>query len=119
MFGNRKKAVDGVDKLSKVTFFEGFSPEELQRAKVQLLSQLVYRRDSFFAQAMEIGELESSGLSFRDADRIPERLKAVTAEQVRSVAEKYLGDDGLTVAILDPQPLPRTGSAHDAPGAPQ
>src|SRR5215467_586333 len=91
------------------------SPEELQRAKVQLLSQLVYRRDSFFAQAMEIGELESSGLSFRDADRIPERLKAVTAEQVRSVAEKYLSDDTLTVAILDPQPLPTPAPAHGAP----
>ncbi len=31
MFGNRKKAVDGVAKLSGVPFFEGFSPEELQR----------------------------------------------------------------------------------------
>jgi zinc protease len=77
----------------------------------------VYRRDSFFAQAMELGELESSGLSFHDADRIPERLKAVTAEQVRSVAEKYLGDDTLTVALLDPQPLSRPASAHGAPGA--
>lgn len=96
---------------------QSVSPEELQRAKVQLLSQLVYRRDSFFAQAMELGELESSGLSFRDADRIPERLKAVTAEQVRSVARKYLGDDTLTVAVLDPQPLSRPAPAHDAPGA--
>ena len=31
MFGNRKKAVDGVAKLSGVSFFEGFSPDELQR----------------------------------------------------------------------------------------
>ena len=31
MFGNRKKAVDGVAKLSGVPFFDGFSPEELQR----------------------------------------------------------------------------------------
>jgi zinc protease len=84
---------------------EGVTPEELQRAKVQLLAQLVFRRDSFFAQAMEIGELESSGLSFRDADRIPERYKAVTADQVKNIAAKYLVDDGLTVALLDPQSL--------------
>jgi zinc protease len=84
---------------------KGVSEEELGRAKVQLLSQLVFRRDSFFAQAMELGELESSGLSFRDADRIPERYKAVTKQQVQSVAAKYLVDDGLTVALLDPQPL--------------
>jgi CRP-like cAMP-binding protein len=31
MFRNRKKAVDGVDKLSSVAFFEGFSPDELHR----------------------------------------------------------------------------------------
>lgn len=95
---------------------KGVSEEELGRAKVQLLSQLVFRRDSFFAQAMELGELESSGLSFRDADRIPERYKAVTAQQVQSVAAKYLVDDGLTVALLDPQPLARSASAH-APAA--
>ena len=29
MFGNRKKAVDGVEKLSGVPFFDGFSAEEL------------------------------------------------------------------------------------------
>ena len=95
---------------------QGVTPEELQRAKVQLLAQLVYRRDSFFAQAMELGELESSGLSFRDADRIPKRFKAISAEQVQSVAAKYLLDDGLTVAVLDPQPVgpnaPAPSAAH-------
>jgi zinc protease len=94
------------------------SQDELQRAKVQILAQLVYRRDSFFAQAMELGELESSGLSFRDADRLADRFNAVTAEQVRSVAAKYLVDEGLTVAVLDPQPLGRSATARAAqPGA--
>jgi zinc protease len=98
---------------------QGITPEELQRAKVQLLAQFVYRRDSFFAQALELGELESSGLSFRDADRIPEGFKAITAEQVQSVAAKYLVDDGLTIAVLDPQPVGRRASAHAAPSAAQ
>jgi zinc protease len=96
---------------------EGVTADELQRAKVQLLAQFVYRRDSFFAQALELGELESSGLSFRDADVIPERFKTISAEQVRSVAAKYLVDDGLTVAVLDPQPLPRGASTHTAPAS--
>jgi len=93
---------------------QGISSDELQRAKVQLLAQLVFRRDSFFAQAMELGELESTGLSFRDADRIAERYKAVTAEQVKSVAARYLVDDGLTVALLDPQPLGGGATARAA-----
>ena len=93
---------------------QGVTAEELQRAKVQLLAQFVYRRDSFFAQAMELGELESSGLSYRDADLIPERFKSITAEQVKAVAAKYLVDDGLTVAVLDPQPPGRGGPAQAA-----
>jgi len=90
---------------------KGVTEEEVRRAKVQLLAQLAYRRDSFFAQAMELGELVSTGLSVRDADRIPERTKAITVEQVRSVAAKYLTDDGLTVGILDPQPVERGAPA--------
>jgi zinc protease len=90
----------------------GVTAEELNRAKVQLLAQLVYKRDSFFAQALELGELESTGLSYRYADRVPERLKAVTAEQIQAAAARYLVDDGLTVAELDPQSLkPRPVSA--------
>ena len=94
---------------------EGVSAEELERAKVQQIAQTIYKRDSFFAQALELGMLEASGLSFRDAERIPERLKAITAEQVRVVAAKYLIDDGLTVALLDPQPLPARAPGAAAP----
>jgi zinc protease len=93
---------------------EGVSAEELDRAKVQQIAQTVYKRDSFFAQALEIGMLETSGLSFRDVERIPERLKAISAEQVRIVASKYLVDDGLTSALLEPQPLPRAAGAAAA-----
>lgn len=97
---------------------EGVSSEELERARVQQIAQTVYKRDSFFAQALEIGMFEASGLSFRDAERIPQRLKAITAEQIRVVASKYLVDDGLTVAVLDPQPLkPHSpGAALPVPG---
>jgi zinc protease len=92
---------------------EGISAEELARAKTLWQAEEVYRRDSIFAQALEIGELESAGLSFRDADRVLEGLKAVTAAQVRAVAAKYLVEVGLTVAVLEPQPL-----AQRAPSVP-
>ena len=32
-------------------------------------------------------------------------IQAVTAGQVQEVAKKYLIDDRLTVAVLDPQPM--------------
>lgn len=90
-----------IEKLQR----DGVSEEELQRVKAQVMAAQVYQRDSMFYQGMLIGNLESAGLSWRDEDALLEKLKGVTPEQVRDVARKYLQDDGLTVATLDPQPL--------------
>lgn len=85
---------------------EGIAAAELDRVKAQVLAGQVFQQDSLFYQAMLIGEWEIAGLSWRDRQIRLDRLKAVTAEQVRAVAGKYLIDDRLTVAVLDPQPLP-------------
>ncbi len=84
---------------------EGVTEEELARVKAQVVAGHVYQRDSIYSQAMQLGRLESMGLSFRDIDTILEKLKTVTAQQVRDVTKKYFNDDSLTVAVLDPQPL--------------
>lgn len=84
---------------------EGVSAEELQRVKAQVLANEVYQRDSVFYQAMQIGQLESIGLSHKDIPVMLKKLQAVTAEQVVEVAKEFLKDDNLTVATLDPQPL--------------
>ncbi|MCK9201207.1 MAG: insulinase family protein [Gallionella sp.] len=84
---------------------DGVSDEELRRVKAQVMAGEVYKRDSLFYQAMQIGQLESIGLGHRAVPLMLEKLQAVTAEQVRQVAEEFLRDDSLTVAVLDPQPL--------------
>ena len=84
---------------------EGVPQTELERAKVQYVAGQVYQRDSVFSQAMEIAGLEIVGLSHRDADRILEKIRSVTADEVKAVAAKYFGDDALTVATLLPQPI--------------
>ncbi|HEY8607154.1 MAG TPA: pitrilysin family protein [Noviherbaspirillum sp.] len=94
---------------------EGVSEEELQRVKTQLIASQIYKRDSIFGQAMEIGTMEMSGISHRQIDRIIEKLKAVRADQVQAVARKYFGDDTLTVATLVPLPL----SEKKTPPAPK
>jgi zinc protease len=84
---------------------DGVSEEELQRVKAQVVASEVYKRDSLFYQAMQIGQMESIGLGHRAIPVMLEKLQAVTAEQVRQAAEEILQDDSLTVAVLDPQPL--------------
>ncbi len=87
---------------------EGVTEDELARVKAQVVAGQVFKRDSIFGQAMEIAQFETAGLSHRDIDRVLERIKAVSAEQVRAVAKQYFVDDALTVVALEPQPLDQT-----------
>lgn len=90
----------------------GVTEDELQRVKAQVIAADVYKRDSMFYQAMEIGQLESVGLSWKLLDEYPKRLQAITPEQVQAVARKYLDNDKLTIATLDPQPIDENAPKH-------
>jgi zinc protease len=83
----------------------GVTQQELDRVKAAVIASDVYQRDSMFYQAMQIGQLETMGYSWRLLDEYPEKLKAITSEQIQAVAKKYLVKDNMTVATLDPQPI--------------
>lgn len=85
---------------------DGISAEELARARAQLIASQIYKLDSMFAQAMEIGQYETAGIPYTADKRLIEKLQAIRAEEVQAVAQKYFSDEQLTVAELDPQPLP-------------
>jgi zinc protease len=82
---------------------QGILESELKRIKVRILSEQIYKRDSIFGQAMEIGSTEVAGFSWKDIDYMLEKMQTITPEQVQAVAKKYLVDEGLTIAVLDPQ----------------
>jgi zinc protease len=83
---------------------------ELQRIKAQVLAAAVYERDSNFYQAMQLGMLETVGLGWQKADDYVTKVNKVTAEQVRDVARKYLLEDKLSVAYLEPLPINESAS---------
>ena len=87
---------------------DGILESELKRIKVRLLSEQIYKRDSVFGQAMEIGSTEMAGISWRSIDKMLEEIQQVTPEQVCAVAKKYLIDNGLTIVVLDPQARKKT-----------
>nr|WP_254607065.1 pitrilysin family protein [Rhodoferax sp. BAB1] len=99
---------------------EGISAAELERVKTQWIASEVYKRDSLFNQAREIGTYWVLGLPLDTNDQLLARLRGVTAAQVQSVAARYFGDEQLTVAHLLPQPpdpnrprrQPAAGSRH-------
>ncbi|KAA3627043.1 MAG: insulinase family protein [Proteobacteria bacterium] len=98
---------------------EPATADELKRVKTAVVASAVYQRDSLFYQAMQIGTTETIGLGHEVLDEYVARIQAVTAEQVQAVAEKYLVEDALTVAVLEPQsmaagtpPSPVAGGRH-------
>ncbi|MFN3750007.1 MAG: M16 family metallopeptidase [Thiobacillus sp.] len=84
---------------------EGISEAELARVQAQVIAADVFQRDSLFYQAMQLGEHVIAGLPPEAVARRVERLRAVTAGDVKAAAQKWLQDERLTVARLDPQPL--------------
>jgi zinc protease len=90
------------------------SAEELQRVKAQVTASDVYARDSVHYQATRLGQFASVGLDWRVGEQYVERIRAVTAEQVRAVARNYFIDTNLTVGVLDPLPM-RPGQKRPAP----
>jgi zinc protease len=93
------------------------SAEELQRIKAQVLAGAVYERDSNFCQAMQLGMLETVGLGWQKADEYVSKINQVTAEQVQQVAKKYLLDDHLTVAYLEPQAINNPAPQNNPPAS--
>jgi len=81
------------------------SEAELERVKAQVVAGEVYERDSIQHVATLLGSLESVGLGHQLMDEFVPQIMSVTADQVQSVAKKYLLEDQLTVAELIPQPM--------------
>lgn len=84
---------------------EGVSEAELARVKAQVIAADVYQRDSLFFQAMQLGDHVIAGLPPEALAGRVDKLRAVTADEVRAAAQKWLQAVRLSVAELDPQPL--------------
>ena len=83
----------------------GVTQKELDRVKAAVIATDVYQRDSMFYQGMQIGQLVTMNYDWHMLKTYPDKLKAITSEQVQAVAKKYLVKDNMTIATLDPQPI--------------
>lgn len=97
----QKALLHEIDILKK----ELVSEAELKRVKAQVVASEVFERDSIQHMATLLGSLESVGLGHQYMDEYVPGVLAVTAEQIRDVANKYLIEEHLTVAELIPQSL--------------
>jgi zinc protease len=64
--------------------------EDLERVKTQLIAEAIYAQDNQATLARWYGAALTSGLSVEDIRNWPDRIRAVTADQIREAAQKWL-----------------------------
>jgi zinc protease len=69
---------------------KGVTSEELERTKTRLIADAVYAQDNQASMARWYGTALTTGGSVNDVRRWPDRIRAVTADQVRDAARQWL-----------------------------
>ena len=93
---------------------DGVSETELDQARNRYLKAVIFARDSQAGMARIYGSSLSIGQSIEDIQNWPEIIKAVTVEQIKDVATRYLVEDqSVTSYLLPPNTEPE--NARDNP----
>lgn len=85
-----EKLETAIDAEIETMLDNGPSAEELERAKSRLIADTVYAQDNQSQLARMYGAALATGSTVRAVLERPDRLRAVTPEQVRDVARRYL-----------------------------
>ncbi len=75
---------------------------DLRRAKTRLVADSVYARDSQSSLARWYGESLATGMSIEDIQAWPDRVEAVTAEEVAACGRKYFDKRRAVTGFLTP-----------------
>ncbi|HMB77365.1 MAG TPA: pitrilysin family protein [Kiloniellaceae bacterium] len=83
----------------------GVTAEEVTAAKRRLTADAVYARDALATAPRIFGRALTTGSSVADVEAWPDRIDAVTAEDVNAAARAVLRDESSVTGILLPEPL--------------
>lgn len=95
----------------------GVTDAEVASAKVRLRRDAIFARDSLQGPAYAFGVALTTGQTVEDVETWPDRIAAVTREQVEQAAKLVLGQDNHVTGILMPTAAPAPTQAA-APAAP-
>ena len=63
----------------------------------------MYKFDSVFYQAMQVGMLETKGISWENLDNYSSIIESITLEEVLNAGEIYFTNDRLLTTVLRPK----------------
>lgn len=81
---------------------EGLPADEVERAKSRLRANVAYARDSLHTGARVLGEALATGQTVEDVEAWPQRIAAVTPEQVAEAARAVLVMRASVTGVLLP-----------------
>ena len=81
---------------------EGLTAEELKRAKAKIIGQKKISRADLGHLAMTSALDELYGLGWQRSETDDAKYEAVTLEQIKTVAQKYLKPETAVVAVVKP-----------------
>ena len=81
---------------------EGLTAEELKRAKAKIIGQKKIARQELGHLASTTALDELYGLGYQRTELDDAKYEAVTLEQIKVVAQKYLKPDALVIAVVKP-----------------
>ena len=106
-----------LDKLENAIFEEvkniqkyGITDEELKRAKNMIIQDTYYSRESTSNITSELGYIMALTNSSALYDNYVDCIKKVTADEVKAVANKYLGQNRSAVSIVLPENLQKVSN---------
>ena len=92
------------DAIIKHALEGGISNDAVERAKKRMVSAAAYARDSLSGPARIVGEALATGQTLDDVENWPERIGAVTLDQVIAAAHLVIHDDIAVTGVLMPGP---------------
>ncbi|MBB3066032.1 MULTISPECIES: pitrilysin family protein [Limibacillus] len=82
----------------------GVTPQEVSDAKQRLTAAAIFARDDLSTAPRAIGQALVTGQTLDDIESWPERIEAVTPEQVEAAARAILKDNSSVTRLLLPKP---------------
>ncbi|WP_246148879.1 M16 family metallopeptidase [Skermanella pratensis] len=103
------------EQLAKVVR-DGVTAEEVATAKTRLEREAIFARDSLRGPAMSFGVALATGRTVEDVEAWPERIAAVTVEQVNEAARAVLGQANPITGLLLPAPVREAAAQPERTG---
>jgi zinc protease len=104
--GTMPEKVDVVEKELLLEAYllrgSGLTPEELKRAKAKIIGQRKIARQDLGSLAMTTALDELYGLGYNHSETEDALYEAVTLDQIKAAAKKYLTPHALVVSIIKP-----------------